>query len=279
MISRRTCSVPTEYVVCPRLLYSDSRCSQACRMHSQVLPWLSPDLLCPCRDVGRSSQVHLKATASVQSTLGFDHPGILVRQLPNTPWGSQTLPEAPSDKHTFCWCQDAELTCRKSTKTFRIAPIHKQFWNGKTDYFADWCKRRRITRHSEHVGRFRDSQAGQLLLSKQFKCHTEQQHIRLVALRLSLPYETKGALPRGANHKIFQLCDPKNTKFLQTSEVFSSGEATWAEILFSNNYIIENNEHQKNPDNGPLWWCVYYFGYKRMMVRLQVTLAATTFTK
>jgi hypothetical protein len=39
----------------------------------------------------RCSQVHLKATASVQSTLGFDHPGILVRQLPNT----------PSDKNTF----------------------------------------------------------------------------------------------------------------------------------------------------------------------------------
>jgi len=37
----------------------------------------------------RRSQVHLKGTASVQSTLGFDHPVILVRQLSDTPSGSQ----------------------------------------------------------------------------------------------------------------------------------------------------------------------------------------------
>jgi len=41
----------------------------------------------------RCSQVHLKATASVQYTLGFDHPGIVVRQLSDT----------PSDLSTFCW--------------------------------------------------------------------------------------------------------------------------------------------------------------------------------
>jgi len=43
----------------------------------------------------RYSQVHLKATASVHSTLGFDHPRILVHQLQDTPWHSQRLPEAP----------------------------------------------------------------------------------------------------------------------------------------------------------------------------------------
>jgi len=37
----------------------------------------------------RCFQVNLKAPASVLSTLGFDHPGILVRQLSNTPRGSQ----------------------------------------------------------------------------------------------------------------------------------------------------------------------------------------------
>ena len=37
----------------------------------------------------RCSQLHLKATVSVQSTLKFDHPGILVRQLSDTPRGSQ----------------------------------------------------------------------------------------------------------------------------------------------------------------------------------------------
>jgi len=47
MISRLTSNVPKEDVVFPRLLYSDSRCSQACRWRSQVLPgFLSalPDL-------------------------------------------------------------------------------------------------------------------------------------------------------------------------------------------------------------------------------------------
>lgn len=38
-------------------------------------------------------QVHLQATASVQSTLEFDYPQILVQQLPNTPSHSQPLPE------------------------------------------------------------------------------------------------------------------------------------------------------------------------------------------
>jgi len=51
----------------------------------------------------RCSQVHLKATASVHSTLGFDHPQILVHQLQDTPWHSQRLPEAPRDKNTYCW--------------------------------------------------------------------------------------------------------------------------------------------------------------------------------
>jgi hypothetical protein len=40
-------------------------------------------------DAPRCSQVHLRATAWVQSTQGFDHPGILVRQLSDTPRGSQ----------------------------------------------------------------------------------------------------------------------------------------------------------------------------------------------
>ena len=43
MISRRTSSVPNEDVL-PKPLYSDSRCSQACRWRSQVLPGLSSAL-------------------------------------------------------------------------------------------------------------------------------------------------------------------------------------------------------------------------------------------
>jgi len=41
--------------------------------------------------------VHLKANASVQYTLGFDHSGILVRQLSDTPRDSQRLPVAKID--------------------------------------------------------------------------------------------------------------------------------------------------------------------------------------
>jgi len=40
MISRRTCNVPKD-VAFPRLLYSDSRCSQASRRRSQACHWRS----------------------------------------------------------------------------------------------------------------------------------------------------------------------------------------------------------------------------------------------
>jgi hypothetical protein len=43
------------------------------------------------------SQLHLKATTSVQVTLGFDHPVVLVGQLSDTPSGSQRLPESPRE--------------------------------------------------------------------------------------------------------------------------------------------------------------------------------------
>jgi len=56
----------------------------------------------------RCSQVHLKATASVQSTLGFDHPRILVRQLSDTPRGPQRPPEAPSGSQ---WLPVTQLHC------------------------------------------------------------------------------------------------------------------------------------------------------------------------
>jgi len=89
------------------------QCSQrrCCFSHTalqwfEVLPGLSPALPglssalpgAPRLVVGipslvagapRCSQVHLKATALVQSTLGFDHPGIPVRQLSDTAIGSQ----------------------------------------------------------------------------------------------------------------------------------------------------------------------------------------------
>jgi len=96
MIYMCTTRIPQHEVVFPRLLCGDLKSSQACcqcsqagRRHSQTcrqrykfLPGLSsllPGLLL----------VHLKATVSVQSSLGFDHPWILVRQHSNTPRGPQ----------------------------------------------------------------------------------------------------------------------------------------------------------------------------------------------
>jgi len=46
-------------------------------------PSMSSQIFC------EHSQEHLKATTLVQSMLGFDHPGILVWELQNTPRGSQ----------------------------------------------------------------------------------------------------------------------------------------------------------------------------------------------
>jgi len=47
MISKHTSSIPKQDVVFPRLLHSNSRCSQACRWRSQVLP----DLLLVLQDL------------------------------------------------------------------------------------------------------------------------------------------------------------------------------------------------------------------------------------
>jgi hypothetical protein len=76
MISRRTSSVPKKDVVSPD-------CSTVIRGTPRLVAG-APRLV-----VGapRCSQVQLKASVSVQSTLGFDHPGILVRQLSHTPRG------------------------------------------------------------------------------------------------------------------------------------------------------------------------------------------------
>jgi len=110
MISRRTSSVPKEDIF-PRLLYHDSmysqdchrssqafgQRSQACRRHTQVLPGLlsalpglSPTLpgapRCTWRPLHRSSTLWDWTTLGSRSN------------------NSQTLPEAPSDQNTFCWC-------------------------------------------------------------------------------------------------------------------------------------------------------------------------------
>jgi hypothetical protein len=67
-----------------------------------MFPGLSPAL--PVLSLARpcAPRWNSRATPSVQSTLEFDHPGILVHN-------SQTLPEAPSDIITFCWCNNAKF--------------------------------------------------------------------------------------------------------------------------------------------------------------------------
>ena len=102
MISRLTSSVPKEDVGSPRLLYSRLRCSLALRQRSQVipgllsaLPVLSPVIpgasRCTWRPLRRSS------TLWDFTTLGFSSDN------------SQTLPEAPSEILTSCWCDEGRL--------------------------------------------------------------------------------------------------------------------------------------------------------------------------
>ena len=62
----------------PRLDACAPRCSPGRHQTSDGIPYFC-----------QRSLVNLMATASVQSTLGFGHSVILVRQLPNTPSGSQ----------------------------------------------------------------------------------------------------------------------------------------------------------------------------------------------
>jgi len=108
MISRPTRNVPKEGVL-PRLLYSDSRCSQACSQRtqacgrrsqacprrSQVLPGLWSALPGAPRYTWRP--LHRSSKLRDLTTLGF--------------WSdnSQTLPEAPSDQNTFCWWRFQKL--------------------------------------------------------------------------------------------------------------------------------------------------------------------------
>jgi len=99
MTSRNTSSIPNQDDAYSRILYHDLMCSQACSWCSKVLPGMSSALpgvplvvtrppittyiFCWC------SQVHPKTAASVLYTLQFDHPGILIPELSDTPRGSQ----------------------------------------------------------------------------------------------------------------------------------------------------------------------------------------------
>jgi len=113
-ISRHTGCIPTEDIISSRLRYSDVRCSQVCCLSTQMILgilWAHQGLLLAHPGVPlvvtifstslqmfyQLYQVHLMATALVQSSMGFDHLGILVWQLPNTPGGSQW-------KNVLCWC-------------------------------------------------------------------------------------------------------------------------------------------------------------------------------
>ena len=103
MISRRTCSVPKEDVVFPRLLYCDSRCSQTCsrcsqvcHRRSQVLPGLSSAL------PGLSLALPVTLKAGRNALLRSDTL-LKLTHLSLHSTSSQTLLKASSDKNTFCW--------------------------------------------------------------------------------------------------------------------------------------------------------------------------------
>ena len=67
---------PRHVVGAPRLVAGGSRCSQACRRRSQVLLWLSPDILCPPRFFAGPPrctwmQLHQSRTLWDLTTAGF----------------------------------------------------------------------------------------------------------------------------------------------------------------------------------------------------------------
>jgi len=115
MISRHTSSVPNEDVDSARIVTSVPGCSQAsrwciqdccthtepycrcgqtCRLHSQVLPWLSLDLVYHRYVVASSSRCTRMALHRPSQLSDFRTMGL---------WSdnSQTLPESPGDNDTF----------------------------------------------------------------------------------------------------------------------------------------------------------------------------------
>jgi len=68
MMSRRTSSVAKEDVVCPRLLYCDSRCSQTCCWRSEVCCWRSQVL------PGLSQVLPVTPKAGMNALQGSDTP-------------------------------------------------------------------------------------------------------------------------------------------------------------------------------------------------------------
>jgi len=100
-ISSALPGAPRHFVDAPRRVAGALRCTQACCPCSQVLPWLSRDVLCPHRFVAGARRcswrpLHPSCELWDWSTLRF--------------WSdnSQTLPDAPRDKNASClWeCQE-----------------------------------------------------------------------------------------------------------------------------------------------------------------------------
>jgi len=120
-ISRPSSHIPKDDRNYSILHYSDSSCSKASQLYSQLPPGrvqAVPGYLLPTWELSQTYpgawldvtrpprflqmirqwfQCHLMAIALVSSTLGFDHPGIPVWQFPNTPRRFQP-------QNTLFWC-------------------------------------------------------------------------------------------------------------------------------------------------------------------------------
>jgi len=99
MISRRTSSIPKKDVF-SRLLYSDSRCSQACCRRSQMLPGLSlalPGLTSALADLSLVLQDAPKVSSGAPSCSPTDHSHSLGTPVPviRDPSHSKGRPECP----------------------------------------------------------------------------------------------------------------------------------------------------------------------------------------
>jgi len=89
------------------LVTSTPRYSLACHQHSEVLPRLSPDFLCPptyCASAPRCTWSPLHRSSILCNVMTHRFWSNNSQRLVEAPRGSQSLPEAPSDSNTFCWC-------------------------------------------------------------------------------------------------------------------------------------------------------------------------------
>lgn len=81
---------------------------------------------------------------------------------------------------------------------------------------------------------------------------------------------------QGANHKVLMQWNRKNLENFPTSKVLCQRQAGCAEIVSSDDFVIEHLEETKHPTDGLSWRPDQEIPNERLTVRLLATLATTT---